>query len=125
MSDTIEQLAQRLRNRPDTVMSVFELAEEMGLPPDNVPGTIERLRHRKDFHDLGNGRAMFSGNVDRVAFEVFRTEASQITFEEYQQFRDQPHILMRMSRDRDVASRMNPEKQLHDLIKEKNKTRRN
>lgn len=125
MSDTIEELAMRLRNRPDTVMSVFEMTEELGLSFDSVPGTIERLTSRKGFYDLGNGRAMFSGNADRVAFEVFRTEAQQITFEEYQQFRDEPHILMRMSRDRDVASRMNPEKQLHDLIKEKNMTRRN
>ena len=125
MSDNIEQLAMRLRNRPDTVMSIFELTEDMGLPSDNVTGAIERLTSRKGFYDLGNGRAMFSGNTDRVAFEVFRTEAPQITFEEFNQFRDEPHILMRMSRDRDVASRMNPEKQLHDLIKEKNMIRRN
>jgi len=125
MSDFVEELALRLRNHPDRVVSLMDLQDELNLPIERMSATIESLTKRKGFYDLGNGRTMFSTSANRVAFEVFKTEASKITFEEYEQFRDEPHILMRMSRDRDVASRMNPEKQMRDMIKEKERSRGN
>ena len=125
MTDYIEELALRLRENPDRAFSVFELGEEFGLSRDAMSTTLERLAKRDAFFDLGHGRMMFTNDSHRVAFEIFRTEAPNISYEEYVRYRDEPHILMRMSRDRDVAGRLDPEKRLQGLTKEKEKTRGN
>lgn len=117
MTDPVETLAMRLRNHPDRVLSAFDMADEIGLDDERMTTTIEVLAKRDGFFDLGRGRLMFSSDADRVAFEIFRTEAPNVSYEEYQRYRDEPHVLMRMSRDRDVAGRANPEKHLKELIK--------
>ena len=125
MTDPIETLALRLRDQPDKVFSVFEVADEMNIGSERITTTIEVLARRDGFFDLGRGRMMFSSDADRVAFEIFRTEAPNISYEEYQRYRDEPHILMRMSRDRDVAGRADPERHLEKLKREKENARGN
>ncbi|KYK26532.1 MAG: hypothetical protein AYK23_02895 [Candidatus Proteinoplasmatales archaeon SG8-5] len=124
MTDPVETIAMRLRDQPDRPFSVLDAAEELGLARDRTTTTIEVLARRDGFFDLGGGRMIFSSDADRVAYEIFRSEAPNITYEEYQRYRDDPHILMRMSRDRDVADRANPEKRLRELMKEKDRGNR-
>jgi hypothetical protein len=125
MTDPLEQLAMRLRQQPDRPLSVHELAEDLDHGGETITRGIDVLARRDGFFDLGKGRMMFSEDADRVAFEIFRTEAPNITFEEFHRYRDEPHILMRMSRDRDISGRMNPEKQLREIMKDKEKSRGN
>ena len=125
MTDEVEMLARRLRERPDTPVSIPDLASELGLPEARVAHDVKSLMRRDGFFDLGNSRLMFTGNSDLAAFEIFRIAASHISYEEYVQFREQPHILMRLSRDREISCRMDTEKMLQNSIREKEKTRGN
>ncbi len=119
MTDEVENLAKRLRETPDRPVYIQDIASEFGLSESRMATSVSELMKRDGFFDLGNNRLMFTGNTDMAGFEIFRTMASHITFEEYVRYRDQPHILMRLSRDRDVACRMDTEKMLQGAIKEK------
>ncbi|MDO9537127.1 MAG: hypothetical protein Q7J68_02290 [Thermoplasmata archaeon] len=125
MTDEVEMLARRLREKPDIPMSVFDLASELSLPEERIKYDVKNLMKRDGFFDLGGSRLMFTGNSDLAAFEIFKMSATQISYNEYVQYRDQPHILMRLSRDREVAYRMDTEKMLQNSIKEKEKSRGN
>ncbi|MFO7618692.1 MAG: hypothetical protein R6W91_03435 [Thermoplasmata archaeon] len=125
MTDVVENLARRLRETPDMPVSAQDLASEFGLSEAKMARNISDLMKRDGFFDLGNNRLMFTGNSDTAAFEIFRTAAAHITFEEYVRHREQPHILMRLSRDREVACRMDTEKMLQASIKEKERSRGN
>jgi hypothetical protein len=121
MTDPVEIIASRLRDLPDRAFSILDISNELGFEREMMTTTIEVLARRDGFFDLGGGRMMFSGDADRVAFEIFRSEAPNISYEEYQRYKEEPHVLMRMSRDRDVADRINPEKRLKELMKERNR----
>lgn len=123
MTDEVEMLARRLRERPDMPISIPDLASELGLPEVRVAHDVKNLMRRDGFFDLGNNRLMFTGNSDLAAFEIFRLAALHISYEEYVQYREQPHILMRLSRDREVACRMDTEKMLQSAIRDKDKSR--
>jgi len=123
MTDEVEMLARRLRERPDIPISIPNLASELGLPEARVALDVKNLMRRDGFFNLGNSRLMFTGNSDFAAFEIFKIAASHIFYEEYVQYREQPHILMRLSRDRAIACRVDPEKMLQNAIREKDKSR--
>jgi hypothetical protein len=125
MTDDPERLALHLKARPGRAISIYDLATELGEPEERVARDIDRLLEREGFFDLGNDRVMFSPEADRPAFEIFRTAAPRITYEEFVRFRDQPHILMRLSRDREVAGPANLERELHDLREHKRQSRGN
>ncbi len=125
MNYDVEALALRLRTQPGKVTSIFDLVTELEASEDMVVRDIKRLVKRDGFFDLGNGRVMYSPNADRAAFEVFRTSAPRISFEEYTQYREEPHILMRLSRDRIAAGPVDLEKELHRAAEEKKKARGN
>jgi hypothetical protein len=125
MTDYVEMLARRLRETPDKPVSLPDLAAEFGLSEPRMARGMGSLMKRTGFYDLGGGRVMFTGNSDLAAFEIFKTAAIHITFEEYLHYKDQPHILMRMSRDREIACGPDPERLLKDAIREKEKSRGN
>lgn len=125
MTDDVEILARRLHETPDRPVSVPDLASELGLSEKRLARNVAELMKRDGFFDIGNDRLMFTGNSDLAAFEIFRTAAMHITLEEYVRYREQPHILMRLSRDRDVACRMDAEKILRDSVGEKDSSRGN
>ncbi|MBA3045620.1 MAG: hypothetical protein KKH41_04790 [Candidatus Thermoplasmatota archaeon] len=125
MTDEVEMLARRLRETPDMPMFIPDLASELGLTEPRMARGVSDLMKRDGFFDLGNNRLIFTGNSDLAAFEIFRTAALHISFEEFVHYRDQPHILMRLSRDREVACRMDTEKMLQNSIREKERTRGN
>lgn len=125
MTDEIEMLARRLRETPDTPVNLPDLATELGLSEVRMARDVKDLMKRDGYFDLGNCRLMFTGNSDLAAFEIFKTAAAHVTFDEYIRFRDQPHILMRLSRDREVACRTDTEKLLQGAISEKEKSRGN
>jgi hypothetical protein len=125
MTDDPERLAIHLKSRPGRAVSIFELVEELGGTEESVTRDIRMLVRRDGFFDLGHGRVMFSPDADRAAFEIFRTAAPRITYEEFTRFRDEPHILMRLSRDREVAGPASLERELHDLKEQKRKARGN
>lgn len=123
MTDEIDMLAKRLRDAPDRPFSVPDLAAEFGISEPRMARGVGDLMKRKGFYDLGEGRVMFTGNADLAAFEIFKTAAMHITFDEYIRYRDQPHVLMRMSRDREVARGPDPEQLLKDAVREKERPR--
>ena len=123
MTDEVEMLARRLRETPDKPVSVPDLAAELGLPEARLSIDVKSLLKRDGYFDLGNSRLMFTGNSDLAAFEIFRLAAAHVSYEEFVQYRDRPHILMRLSRDREVACRMDTEKMLQNAISEKERTR--
>jgi DNA-binding transcriptional regulator GbsR (MarR family) len=121
MTNYAEHLEMRLRSNPDKPVSLFEVGEELGLSREAVQTNIQRLARRQYIFDLGNGRMMYTTNSDVSAFELFRTVAPRISLEEYQKYREEPHILMRMSRERDVFERINPESQLKEAVSQTQK----
>ena len=123
MTDDVEMLARRLREKPDQPVPYADLASEFGISEIKMTRSVKDLMKRDGFFDLGNSRLMFTGNSDLAAFEIFKTAAVHISYEEYVQYRDQPHILMRLSRDREVSCRTDTEKLLQNAIGEKEKTR--
>ncbi|MCK5309614.1 MAG: hypothetical protein KAJ33_04405 [Thermoplasmata archaeon] len=125
MTDEIEYLAKRIRDRPDNVLSVSDLASELQLPELQVARDIKDIVKRDGFFDIGDHSIMFTGNTELAAFEIFKTAAANITFDEFIKHQEQPHLLMRLSRDRTVACKNNPEKLLQDAIKEKEINRGN
>ena len=120
MTDEFDILARRIKENPDRAIPFSDLANDLAVPEMNIARDIKDLVKHDGFFDLGNHRVMFSGNSDLVAFEIFKTAANHISFDEYIQYQDQPHLLMRLSRDREMAYKSNPEKMLQDAIKEKN-----
>jgi len=119
MTDETDIVARRLRDNPDRVISVPDQANELGIPESNITRSMEDLTKYDGFFNLGNDRVMFTGDSDIAAFEIFKTLAINITFDEYIKYREQPHLLMRLSRDRIIASKGDPEKLLQYAIKEK------
>jgi hypothetical protein len=120
MSDEIEMLAKRLRETPDKPITIPDLAAEFGLTEAKMARSAGELMKRSGYYDLG-GKLMFTGNADLAAFEILRNTAAHITFEEYIKYRDQPHILMRMSRDREVSCGGNHEELLKRAVREKSR----
>jgi hypothetical protein len=125
MTDDVEILARKLRETPDKPVYLPDLISELGLSDRKMARSVSDLMKRDGFFDLGNQRIMFTGNSDMAAYEIFRNAAFHISFEEYVRHREQPHILMRLSRDREVACRMDTEKMLQASIKEKERSRGN
>ena len=125
MTDEVEMLARRLRDNPDKPVQMLELAEELGIPRGRMPGNVADLLKRDGFFDLGDHRLMFTGNSDMAAFEIFRMAAPHVQFEEFIRFREQPHLLMRLSRDRAIALGGDHEKLLKDAVREKERNRGN
>lgn len=121
MTDEVEQLAKRLRDNADRPMSAADLANELGFSERGMSSHVKALLRQEGFFDLGHDRLMFTGNADRAAFEIFRSVAPHISFDEYLQHKERPHILMRMSRDRDQAYAMDSERMLRDAAKEKDR----
>ena len=125
MTDDSELLAKRLREMSDRPVSVHDLAGELGLSEPRMARGVGDLMKRSGFYDLGGGKVMFTGNADLAAYEILRTAAANITFEEFVRHRDQPHLLMRLSRDREIACGSDPERLLRDAVREKEKSRGN
>ena len=119
MTDEFDLLAKRIRENPDRAIPFSDLASDLAVPELKIARDIKDLVKNDGFFELGNHRVMFSGNSDLVAFEIFKTAATHISFDEYIQYQDQPHLLMRLSRDREMAYKSNPEKMLQDAITEK------
>ncbi len=119
MTQDTELLERHLRKHQDRPFSVPDLASELHLPELKVAREIKDLVKRDGYFDLGNQRVMFTGDSDLAAYEIFRTAATHITYEEFIQYREQPHLLMRLSRDREVAYRSDPDKLLQMAVEEK------
>ncbi len=119
MTDEIDLLTRRIKENPDRAISVSDLASELALPELRVARDVKDIVKRDGFFDLGNHKVMYTGNTDLVAFEIFKTAAANVTFEEFIQLQDQPHLLMRLSRDREISCKRNPEKLLQMAMKEK------
>jgi len=117
----VEQLAKRFRDNPDRPFNMSDIASEFGLSEARMARSMSDLLKRDGFFDLGNNRLMFTGNMDMAGFEIFRFAAPHISFEEYMKHRETPHLLMRLSRDREIACRIDGEKMLQDAVREREK----
>ena len=125
MTDEIDFLAKRIREHQDRVISLTELASEFQLPELQVARSIKDLVKHDGFFEIGDQSVMFTGNSDLAAFEIFKTAATNITYDEFIQYREQPHLLMRLSRDRVVSCKSDPDKLLRDAVREKENKRGN
>jgi hypothetical protein len=51
---------------------------------------------------LPSGRYLYTNNADIAAYHIMREVAPNISFEEFISHRDEPHLLVRASRDREI-----------------------
>lgn len=104
MTSDIKSLIEHFRKNPDSVFTRTFLAEQLSMDYENLASSLDEVVDGESIFRLGNDRFMFSNNRLLVAFEIFRTVAPNITIEEYEKYKDEEHILMRMSRDREVGA---------------------
>ena len=85
-------------------MSITSIHELLGEHQGTVNENIDTLVGDKEIFKVGEGQYMYSDNSDLVAFEIFRGIAPNINFDEYQKYKNEEHILVRLSRDREMLS---------------------
>ncbi|MCK5039332.1 MAG: hypothetical protein KAS16_09560 [Thermoplasmata archaeon] len=100
----IDSLLTHFRRNTDRVMSLNSIHELLGEGQKDVNDNIDALVEDKEIFKIGEGQYMYSNNSDLVAFEIFRGIAPQITFDEYLRYKDEEHVLMRLSRDREMLN---------------------
>ncbi len=99
----IDRLLTHFRKNTDRVISVQTLSEKIMLGEDELQDDLKKMVGGEMVYEIGDGRYMHSNNSELVAFEIFRDIAPNISFEEYVKYKDEEHVLMRMSRDRNMA----------------------
>ena len=100
----IDSLLTHFRKNRDQVMSITAIHELLGEGKDNMNKSIDMLIEDKEIFKIGEERYMYSNNSDLVAFEIFREIAPNITFDDYLKYKDEEHVLMRLSRDRGMLN---------------------
>ena len=99
----IDRLLTHFRKNTDRVISMRALSEKIMLGEDELQDDLKKMVGGEMVYEIGEGRYMLSNNSELVAFEIFRAIAPNISFEEYIKYKDEEHVLMRMSRDRNMA----------------------
>lgn len=103
MTGDFKNLIEHFRKHRDSVLTLSSLSDELDIRYDGLREALADLDEDTSIFDLGNDRYMFSTDRMLVAYEIFRGIAPNVTLDEYKQYRDEPHILVRMSRDRDIG----------------------
>ncbi len=98
-TNNIDNLLTYFRKNTDRVMSLNSIHELLG---EGQVEVIDTLVEEKEIFKVGEGRYMHSNNSELVAFEIFREIAPNIDFDEYLKYKDEEHVLMRLSRDRQM-----------------------
>ena len=96
----VKEFLQRHRDSP------FAASQITGAPNVGEPALktiLEDMVNRGELVRISPERFIFTTNADVAAFHVLREIAPNITFEEFMAHKDEPHILVRMSRDRVIA----------------------
>lgn len=104
MTGNFKNLIEHFRKHPHSVLTFNSISEELDINYDKLRDALGEVTDEKSIFDLGNDRYMFSDDRVIVAFEIFRGIAPNVTQEEFLKFQDEPHILMRMSREREVGA---------------------
>ena len=100
----IDSLLTHFRRNTDQVMTLTSIHELLGESKDHMNENIDALVEDREIFRVGEDRYIYSNNSDLVAFEIFRGIAPNITFDEYLKYKDEEHVLMRLSRDREMLS---------------------
>ncbi len=105
----IDRLLTHFRKNTDRVISMQALSEKIMVGEDELQDDLKKMVGGEMVYEIGEGRYMLSNNSELVAYEIFRDIAPNISFEEYVKYKDEEHVLMRMSRDRNVVMSSNIE----------------
>ena len=99
----IDRLLTHFRKNTDRIISVQTLSEKIMIGEDELQDDLKKMVGGEMVDEIGDGGYMHSNNSELVAFEIFRGIAPSISFEEYIKYKDEEHVLMRMSRDRNMS----------------------
>ena len=104
MTGDFKNLIEHFRKHQDSVLTISSISEELDMRYESLRESLTDVGDDKSIYDLGNDRYMFSTDRILVSFEIFRGIAPNITLDEFKQYKDETHILVRMSRDREVGA---------------------
>ena len=100
MSDAeklVKEFLQRHRDAP------FAASQIIGAPKVGEPvlrAVLEDMVSRGEVVKISPERFIYTTNADVASFHILREIAPNITFEEFMAHKEEPHVLVRMSRDR-------------------------
>ena len=107
-----------LAHRNDVVTPEV-VSQETGMPPGIVSRGFEKMLALNDLKSLGDDRYIFADDSDEAAFTILASIAPNISLDEYRQHKDQPHLLVALSREREIGRHTRAAKELEDAIKSK------
>ena len=96
----VREFLQRHRDSP------FVASQIIGAPKIGEPALtaiLEDMVSRGELVKVSPERFLYTTNADVAAFHILREIAPNITFEEFMSHKEDPHVLVRMSRDRVIA----------------------
>ena len=96
----VREFLQRHRDAPFAASQIIG-AQSVGEPALRV--ILEDMVSRGELVKISPERFIYTTNADVAAFHILREIAPNITFEEFLAHREDPHVLVRMSRDRVIA----------------------
>ena len=104
MMDSHEAALKRyFESHADRPFSAEQAAGELGIDEKTARQLLMRHANQGSVSELARNRFIFSNSADVVAYNMFLEVAPNVTFQEYVAHRDEPHVLARLSRDRDIA----------------------
>jgi hypothetical protein len=95
----LREYASRHRDEP---FSAVQAVGKLSVGEPALRATLGDMVRRGELVGLPSGRYLYTTNADVAAFHIMREVAPNITFEEFMSHRDEPHVLVRASRDRDI-----------------------
>ncbi|MBI5001275.1 MAG: hypothetical protein HZB92_07115 [Euryarchaeota archaeon] len=102
----LRRFFESLRDRPFTVA---QAAGALRIDEDSARKLLARHAQKGQVSELVRDRFIYSNSADVVAYNMFLEVAPNVTFQEYVAHRDEPHVLARLSRDRDIAKGLKAE----------------
>jgi hypothetical protein len=96
----LKEFAAKHRDEPFTAAQALR---RLSIGEPALKATLTAMVDRGELVNLPSGRYLYTTNADVAAFHLMREVAPNITFEEFIAHRDEPHVLVRASRDRVIA----------------------
>lgn len=92
-----------LQRHRDSPFSASQIGHGATLSEPSLKAVLDDLIERGEVHKVSDGRFLYTNNADIASYHILREIAPNVTFEEFMRHRDEPHVLVRISRDRVVA----------------------
>ncbi|MEW5936374.1 MAG: hypothetical protein AB1665_00955 [Candidatus Thermoplasmatota archaeon] len=104
-----DALRRYLDAKRDEPFSASQAADALALDREMTRRLLQKLAKEGEIRKLPGERYIFTTSADRLAYNMLLAIAPNISFEEYVSHRDAPHVLVRMSRDREVTKMLGTE----------------